>query len=101
MVNRFSLLRHCVPVFLGQQQSGNDNSVTIVAPANMELPGHTIQLIQGELKEESSGFTEALVEATGVSQPRNLCTARTLSPVIPGKEIIIQVMNMSPTSVTV
>ena len=93
--------RHCVPMFLGQQQSKCDSSMTIVAPVKMDIPGRTIQLIQGELKGDPGGFSEALVEPENGGPPRNLCIARTLSPVSSGKKIIIQVMNMSPTPVTV
>ena len=83
-------------MFLGQQQQElEDTSVTIVASTKMNIPGRTIQLIRGKLKGESSQFSEALVE------PNNLCIARSLSQVLPGKEIVMQVMNVSPTPVTV
>ena len=75
--------------------------MTIVAPVKMDIPGRTIQLIQGELKGDPGGFSEALVELENGAPPRNLCIARTLSPVSSGKKIIIQMMNISPTPVTV
>ena len=46
---------------VGEQQAKID-SVTVIAPVNMEISGHTIQLIQGERKEEYSSFCEELLE---------------------------------------
>ena len=67
----------------------------------MEIPGRTIQLIQGELKEEYSRFCEALVEPMSCVPPTNLCIARTLSPVMSGKEVVLQVINVSHTPITI
>ena len=65
--------RHCVPMFLGQQQPElEDTSVTIVASTKMNIPGRTIQLIRGKLKGESSQFSEALVEPNNSTLPRNM-----------------------------
>ena len=89
-----------VPMFMGHKQAKID-SVAVIAPVNMEIPGCTIQLIQGELKEEYSSFCEALVEPMSCVPPMNLCIARTLSPVMLGKEVVLQVMNVSPTPITI
>ena len=68
----------------------------------MEIPRPTIQLIQGELKEEYSNFCEELVEPMSGAPPTNLCIARILSPVTLGKEVVLQVMNISqPTLITI
>ena len=93
--------RQDVPMFLGQHQPEEDISVTIVASAKMEIPARTVQLIRGKLKGDPSQFDEALVEPSNSSLPKNLCIARSLSQVLPGKEIVMQVMNISPTPVTV
>ena len=89
-----------VPMFMGHRQPQLD-SVAIIAPVDMEIPGRTVQLIQGELKDEHSGFSEALVEPMSGTPPTNFCIARTLSPVTSGREVILQVMNISPTPITI
>ena len=54
--------RRChVPTFMRHQQEKID-SVAVIAPFNMEIPGRTIQLIKEELKKEYISFCEALVE---------------------------------------
>ena len=67
----------------------------------MEIPGHTIQLIQGVLQGEYGSFCEALLEPTSSAPPTNLCIALTLTPVQSGKEVILQMMNISPTPITI
>ena len=68
-------LRCHVPMFMGHQQAEID-SVVVIALVDIEIPGRTIQLIQGELKEEYSSFCEALVEPMSGAPPSNLCFAR-------------------------
>ena len=91
--------RYHVPMFMAQQQTKCDG-VAVTAPVDMEIPGRTIQLIHGELQGEYD-VCEALVEPASVAPPTNLCIARTLTPVRSGKEVILQVMNVSPTPVTI
>ena len=67
-------------MFMAQQREAID-SVAVIADVDMEIPGRTIQLIQGELKEECRSFHEALVELASSPPPANLCTARSLSPI--------------------
>ena len=68
----------------------------------MEIPGHTIQLIDtGELKEEYSSLCEALVEPMSGAPHMSLCILRTLSPVTLRKVVILQMMNVSPTPITI
>ena len=85
---------------MGQQQAKID-SVAIIAHVDMEIPGRIIKVIQGELKEECSSLHEALVEPVSSAPPTNLCIAMSLSPVTSGKEVILQVMNVSPTPTTI
>ena len=92
--------RYHVLMFMAQQQTTCD-SVAVTAPVDMEIPGRTIQLIQGELQGEYNNISEALVEPASGAPPTNLCVARTLTPVQSGKEVILQVMNVSPTPVTI
>ena len=63
-----------VPMFMGHQEAKID-SVAVIVPVDMEIPGHTIQLIQGELKEEYSSFCEALVEPMSCVPPTILWLA--------------------------
>ena len=92
--------RYHVPMFMAQQQTKCD-SVAVTAPVDMEIPGRTIQLIQGELQGEYDSVCEALVEPASVAPPTNLCIAQTLTPVRSGKEVILQVMNVCPTPVII
>ena len=85
---------------MGHQLAQID-SVVVITPVDMEIPGRTIQLIQGELKEEYSSSCEALVKLISGAPPTNLCIARTLSPVTSRKEVILQVMNVSSTPITI
>ena len=87
-------------MFMGQRPVKSD-SVAVIAPVDMEIPGRTIQLIHGELQGEGDSFCEALVEPTSGTPPMNLCIARTLTRVKSGKEVVLQVMNVSPTPVTI
>lgn len=57
--------------------------------------------MQGELQGEYNNISEALVEPVSDTPPMNLCVARTLTPVQSGKEVILQVMKVSPTPVTI
>ena len=79
------------------------DSVAVIGPVDMEIPGRTRQLIQGkrqlilgELKEKYSSFCEGLVEPMNSAPPTNLCIARTPSPVTLGNAVVLQVMNVSP-----
>ena len=93
-----------IPMFTDQQpQSQSDStSIAITAPVDMIIPGRTVQLIQAELEEETCNFNEALVEPDiARALPKSLCTARSLTPVLSGKTVILQVMNISPTPVTI
>ena len=68
-------------MFMGHQEAKID-SVAVIVPVDMEIPGHTIQLIQGELKEEYSSSCKALVDPMSCVPSTNLCIARMLSPVM-------------------
>ena len=87
-------------MFMGHQQEKID-SVAVRTHVDMEILGCTIQLIQGEPKEEYSSFCETPVETMSGAPPTNLCIARTLSPVTLGKEVILQVMNIRSTPITI
>ena len=87
-------------MFIGHQQAKID-SLVVIAPVDMKIPGRMIQLIQGKLKKEYSSFCEVLVEPMSGAPPTNLCIGRTLSPVMSKKEVILQVMNVSPTPITI
>lgn len=60
--------RYHVPMFMAQQQTKCD-SVAVTAPVDMEIPGRTIRLIQGELQREYDSVCEALVEPASIAPP--------------------------------
>ena len=57
-----------IPMIIGQRQVTTSN-VAVIAPTNMEIPGRTIQLIQGELKGDCTNFSEALIEPMSGAPP--------------------------------
>ena len=77
----------------------NDDMI-ITAPANIIIPARTIQLIVGLIHSEDSAVSNVLVEPLS-KLPNHLCLARSLSPLLNQTEVILQVMNTSPTPLTI
>ena len=95
-------------IYMGRQSltpsSPPTSSVAVKAPMDMEIPGRVIQLICGELQGDLSCFDEneeALVESINGSPPTHISVARTLSCVLSGNQVALQIMNTSPTPVTI
>ena len=67
------------------------------------IPGRTIQLISVSLPNEAKemGLSSVLIEPCGDKSPSHILIARTFSPVNANNCAIIQVMNTSPTPVTI
>ena len=77
----------------------NDDMI-ITAPANIIIPSRTIQLIVGLILSGDSAVSNVLVEPSS-KLPSHLCLARSLSPLLNQTEVILQVMNTSPTPLTI
>ena len=68
------------------------------------IPGHTIQLLDVSLLHEAKmmGLSNILVEpSTTTNIPKYVLVGRTFSPVFCDNHTIVQVMNISPTAVTI
>ena len=97
-----------IPIYMGQQSltpsSPPTSSVAVRARMDMEIPGHVMQLIFGELKGDLSCFgenEEALVKPINGLSPTRISVARTLSCVLSGNQVVLQIINTSPTPVTI
>ena len=105
--------RFDIPIYMGRQcltpsspppPPPPTSLVAVRAPMDMEIPGHVIQLICGELQGDLSCFgenKEALVEPINGSPPTHISVTWTLSCVLSGNQVALQIMNTSPTPVTI
>ena len=64
------------------------------------VPGRTVCLISGQLYGEPISQGGVLIEQSQ-GTPTNLCIGRTLSSVTNGGEVTSQIMNISPTQITI
>ena len=72
---------------------------TICAPSNISIPGRSVQFITGKLNapcNATSGLVDPLTRS-----PTHICVARSLSSLANGSDILLQVMNISPTPVII
>jgi hypothetical protein len=70
----------------------------VVADSCTEIPGNTIQFLTGRIKENDSIVSEGLFEPTYThSTPKHIVFARRFNGVTPTKQVIIQVLNISPS----
>ena len=68
------------------------------------IPGRTIQLLDVSLPNEAKtmGLSNILVEpSTAANAPKHILVARTFSPVFRDNHAVVQVINISPTAVTI
>ena len=97
-----------IPVILsnGVATTANysDCDRTISALNNSTIPGCTVQLVDVSLPDElkSMALSNILIEPLAITNaPNHLLVARTLSPVFNGAQAVVQIMNLSPTTVTI
>ena len=102
--------QYTIPVTQGIQQVSSANPIddttntvtedfTISASSNISIPGRSVQFITGKLNapcNATSGLVDPLTRS-----PMHICVARSLSPLANGSDILLQVMNISPTPVTI
>lgn len=77
---------------------------TISALKTSIIPGRTIQLFDVSLPDEvkSMGLSNILIEPQAITNaPNHVLIARTLSPVFNGTQAFVQIINLSPTTVTI
>ena len=75
------------------------DDLTICAPSNLSIPGRTVEFITGKLNVPCDA-TSALVDPSTQSL-MHIGVARSMSPLSNGTYIPLQVMNISPTPVTI
>ena len=79
--------------------SNSTNNFTISVPSNISIPGLSVQFLTGKPNapcNATSGLVDPLTQS-----PKHICVARSLSPFANGSDILLQVMNISPTPVTI
>ena len=92
--------RSTVPVsFCQRSPSSNPVNCILRAPTDMEIPGRTIQLLNGQVDTIHSDGSVILIEPMS-SLPDYLHVACSLGLVEKG-HVVIQVMNVSPSPVTI
>ena len=102
--------QYTIPVIQGMQQqvpstsllndaSSISNNLTISAPSNISIPVRSVQFITGKLNAPCnviSGLVDPLMRSLA-----HICVACSLSPLANGNNILLQMMNISPTPVTI
>jgi len=69
-----------------------NNDMTITAPANIIVPGRTVQLIVGLINPFDNTGSSVLVEPSS-KLPSHLCLTRSLSPLLNHTEVVLQKFN--------
>lgn len=80
------------------------NSLVVSALKNVTIPGRTVQLIDVLLPDEvlQGNFSGILIEPSNtVKLPQHVIAARTISSIVCGNRALIEVINISPTAVTI
>ena len=97
-------LEYTIPIILEkhslQQPTHAANDFTVESPTNIIIPGHTVQFIMGKLSSTCGNVTSVLVEPS-TKVPTHMCLAHSLSPLTNSADVVLQVMNISPTPVTI
>ena len=95
--------RSSIPLTLGKQPHKQEDSISedifVRCPTDLDIPGRTIQLIHGKIDPPHNNVTCFFIESLE-KLPAQFCVARSISPLVGDNEIIIQVMNVSPTPLT-
>ena len=89
---------------VGAQVSDAIHNISIHAPEDLQVPARSVRLVNGMLPSgfcREAGVEEGLVEPAAVGLPKHLCVARSLGKVSSNGSVLLQVMNVSPTTVTV
>ena len=76
------------------------SDLTVESPANITIPGRTVQLITGKLCSTCEDVTAVLVEPS-TKLPTHVCLARSLGPLTNGTDVVLQVLNISLTPITI
>ena len=76
------------------------SNLTVESPANITIPGHTVQLITGKLCSTCEDVSAVLVEPS-TKLPTHVCLARSLGPLTNGADVVLQVLNISLTPITI
>ena len=97
-------LEYTIPINLGkhsrQQPTPAGDDFTVESPTNITIPGRTVQFIMEKLSSTCGNVTSVLVEPS-TKLPTHMCLARSLSPLTNSADVVLQVMNISPTPVTI
>ena len=91
---------HTIPIHTGHTHTDQTQHMSVALQSNVEIPGRSIQLITCKINgclSDVAGFIEPSNTTAGL--PKHVCVARSLSKVMPNNEVILQIMNVSPSPV--
>ena len=83
------------------RRAAEPSSLTVIATVDFEVPGGTLQLATGSIKEDAGTIQEGLFEPISGKLPKHVSMARSMNCVTSDKQMVLQVMNTSPSPVTV
>jgi dUTPase len=84
------------------ERSTSQKLATIVAGEDITLPGSSISVVPGRIKDTSCKMIGGLFEpAVNTGLPHEVSIARSLNTVTPSNHIMVQMFNTSPTPVAV
>ena len=91
---------HTIPIHAGYSYTAQTDCMAVTLRSNIEIAGRTIQLIPCKVNgdfSDSAGFIEP--PSTGSGLPKHVAVARSLSKVTSSNEMLLQIMNVSPSPV--
>ena len=91
---------HVLATFALQKPTTTISDLTGKSPANVTIPGRTVQFITGKLSSTCEDVTAVLVEPS-TKLPTHMCLACSSSPLTNGADVVLQVLNNSPTPITI
>ena len=84
------------------RQTTEEISLTVVAAVDVEIPGSTIQVATGCVREDVSSIQEGLFEPRDTDKlPKHISAARSLNCIMPDNQVALQVMNTSPSPIKI
>ena len=91
---------HTIPIHAGYSHTAQTDCMEVTLRSNIEIAGRTIQLILCKVNGnfcDSAGFIEP--PSTGSGLPKYVAVAQSLSKVTPNNQVLLQIMNISPSQV--
>ena len=97
---RLMLGAHTIPIHKGYSHTAQMDCMAVTLRSNMEIAERTIQLVPCKVSGnfgDPAGFIEPSSAVSGL--PKHVCVARSLSKVTSSNQVLLQIMNVSPSPV--